>query len=606
MRCIIKKLEIHNFMSFKDDVIDFTKTPGITSIIGVNNDIPNAANGAGKSSAALALFYCLYGKSAVKTSNAFLKNKYIDATDFAVTTTLQIDSATFIIQRGADNYNASYIKLYRDTDGDVVDITPASIAESDALIIHMLNGLTADIFLKTVFLTPAYGANFFTLSKRNKTEFLNLVSGTNKLYDINTRINKDINDVNTDIKIIDNMLVSLTKANSDLRKKKTAFLEKQAEINQTYVETAAKLNATITNVKADLAEIEGKTLINAANKVTTVNNTRRKLSADIQQLKLSIGKLDVAKKTLLTKNTHINAFIDRNQTLCDSICETCLPVVKDILNITTMTTDKTDNDKVLAQIDKARTQCISDLSKLNDKKTATDSEHETVSQEHAAFVSQRANLERELDSSVCHLKLLNDKHNEVADDVFSDMIVANDEKLSKQHENKTALIKDRQQLSILKFATDSATIHKYVTSRFVQDINHYVSKYLSNMGVNYYCKFDNDFTYTFVTPAGEMTYDNFSSGEKMRLNIAMSFAFRQLLMTYLNIDVNVIILDEYLDSNLDELAIAGITSLLTDIKQNPFYNIFLISHRKEFLAGSIDDIMTVTKNNGISTVSYST
>lgn len=55
MRCIIKKLEIHNFMSFKDDVIDFTKTPGITSIIGVNNDIPNAANGAGKSSAALAL-----------------------------------------------------------------------------------------------------------------------------------------------------------------------------------------------------------------------------------------------------------------------------------------------------------------------------------------------------------------------------------------------------------------------------------------------------------------------------------------------------------------------------------------------------------------------
>ena len=123
------------------------------------------------------------------------------------------------------------------------------------------------------------------------------------------------------------------------------------------------------------------------------------------------------------------------------------------------------------------------------------------------------------------------------------------------------------------------------------------------MGVNYTVVFDNNLTYSFMTQSGEMSYELFSSGEKMRLNIATSFAFRKLLFKYLNIDINLLVLDEYVDSALDRLAISGIINLLNEIKlENDFYNIYVISHRSEVLSEFGGNQLIVRKTNGISRI----
>lgn len=605
MQCVIKKLEINNFMSFADDVIDFSAKPGITSILGVNNDIPGAANGAGKSSGPIALFYCLYGKSAIKTKNKFLKNKYVnDNTGFSVTLTLNIDGVEFKIHRGADSNGNSFLRLFKKYDDEIVDITPASIYDCEKLIVNTLNGMNADIFLKTVFLTPAYGANFFTLSNTAKNEFLNLISGTDKLYNINSQITKDISEINTNIKILDSELMTLSKNNSILIEKKANYLKQQEENAAAYSEKAAKFETDIIEYKKQITELNS--IINdSKQKITTEKTKNNKIANTIQNINLNISKLNLAKRNIATKDKHIDEFINKNKTICDIVCADCLPKVKDMLNITEMLSTKTSNNELNKQLDAALCQCNNDLTVNIDAANNLTNIITNLTNQYTDTVDNKNKIERLLDATMCNLQLLKDRHNEVSQDVFSSMIETNNKSIADKQLEKTDIIKQRQKLSILQFATDSDTVRKFVTSRFVADINHYISKYLSDMGVNYYCKFENDFTYTFLTPAGEMSYDNFSSGEKMRLNIAMSFALRKLLMTYLNLDVNVLILDEYLDSNLDALAITGITTVLTEIKQNPFYNIFLISHRKEFLSGSIDNIMTVTKTNGISEISYS-
>jgi ABC-type dipeptide/oligopeptide/nickel transport system ATPase subunit len=123
------------------------------------------------------------------------------------------------------------------------------------------------------------------------------------------------------------------------------------------------------------------------------------------------------------------------------------------------------------------------------------------------------------------------------------------------------------------------------------------------MGVGYSIVFNNDLSYTFMTPAGEVSYDTFSSGEKMRLNIAISFTFRKLLFKYLNIDVNVLILDEYVDSALDKLAIGGIINLLNEIcSDNPLTNIYVVSHRNEIVMEINGSKIIVQKTNGISKI----
>ena len=61
MRIDIQRIEIHNFMSFGDEVFDFSMYDGMSLITGKNNDIPNSKNGCGKSALFSALLYGLYG-----------------------------------------------------------------------------------------------------------------------------------------------------------------------------------------------------------------------------------------------------------------------------------------------------------------------------------------------------------------------------------------------------------------------------------------------------------------------------------------------------------------------------------------------------------------
>lgn len=61
MNIIFKKMQMHNFMSFADETIDFSEFDGLTLVQGKNNDIPGSKNGVGKSNMWAALLYALFG-----------------------------------------------------------------------------------------------------------------------------------------------------------------------------------------------------------------------------------------------------------------------------------------------------------------------------------------------------------------------------------------------------------------------------------------------------------------------------------------------------------------------------------------------------------------
>jgi DNA repair exonuclease SbcCD ATPase subunit len=112
--------------------------------------------------------------------------------------------------------------------------------------------------------------------------------------------------------------------------------------------------------------------------------------------------------------------------------------------------------------------------------------------------------------------------------------------------------------------------------------------------------------YIFKTNGGTCEYDSFSSGERMRLNIAVSFAFRDFMATRSNIVSNILILDEYIDSNIDALAIEGIINILKEYIMIYNQNIFVISHRKEIDNSIFTNIIQVQKQNNVSKIKYLT
>ena len=124
------------------------------------------------------------------------------------------------------------------------------------------------------------------------------------------------------------------------------------------------------------------------------------------------------------------------------------------------------------------------------------------------------------------------------------------------------------------------------------------------MGANFTCIFDENMDYEFMTDGGPCEYDNFSSGEKMRLLIASSFAFKDFMMTRTSMESNILVIDEFIDSNLDSKAIDSILKILKEYSYLYNQSIYVISHRKEIDNSIFDNIIQVVKEKNISRITY--
>ena len=349
MKCKISKVKIHNFLSFADEEYDFSSKSGITTIIGINDDIPGAANGCGKTALVTAIFYVLFGKDGLKTKNKFLKNRYVESNEYWIQLFVEIDGKNFKIERGSIG-TESYLKMFTISNGVEQNITKASIFETEAALKRTLSNITPDIFLKTVLLSPALGKNFFGLSPKEKMEFLNMLSGTKRIYDINDLVVKDINNINTEIKILDNSLMSLSKQIESLEEKKKDFIAKHEELKKIHDEKTAELNEKI---RKDTESIKTKTeeFNQRESERIKLANELEKLQEEQSKIKIKLVAKASEAKSLQDKNEQMKKFIDKNTALRNLLCEKCKPRVDELLNIGVLTSHIDENN---AKIDELR------------------------------------------------------------------------------------------------------------------------------------------------------------------------------------------------------------------------------------------------------------
>ena len=113
MRIDIKRIEIHNFMSFGDEVFDFDKQHGMSLVTGKNFDIPNGKNGAGKSTLFATLLYGLYGQLSNKVKAENIANRYLGDKEVRVAVYLDLDGKTYKAASGLNKRAQGYFNLFR-------------------------------------------------------------------------------------------------------------------------------------------------------------------------------------------------------------------------------------------------------------------------------------------------------------------------------------------------------------------------------------------------------------------------------------------------------------------------------------------------------------
>lgn len=158
-----------------------------------------------------------------------------------------------------------------------------------------------------------------------------------------------------------------------------------------------------------------------------------------------------------------------------------------------------------------------------------------------------------------------------------------------------------------KFLLDLLTskdsfVRKKIIDQNLSYLNARLTHYLDKIGLPHNVVFKNDLTVEITELGRELDFDNLSRGERNRLILGLSFAFRDVWEN-LYAPINTLFIDELIDSGLDTMGVENSLAILKDMSRRRHKSIWLVSHREE-LAGRVPNVLKVIKENGFT--SYNT
>jgi DNA repair exonuclease SbcCD ATPase subunit len=148
-------------------------------------------------------------------------------------------------------------------------------------------------------------------------------------------------------------------------------------------------------------------------------------------------------------------------------------------------------------------------------------------------------------------------------------------------------------------------VRKFVLSKIMPFFNTKINHYLKIMGSDYSLMFDNNLVEKVITRTREVRdYNNFSSGEKKRIDLAILLALMDIAKVQNSVDTNILVLDEVLDTSMDN---EGVESFLFFLKNGfkQLYGdkcIYIITHRNDISADTFDRIIALKKTKNFTII----
>ena len=170
--------------------------------------------------------------------------------------------------------------------------------------------------------------------------------------------------------------------------------------------------------------------------------------------------------------------------------------------------------------------------------------------------------------------------------------------------NNLNVLKDHQDFLYKLLTNKDSFIRKRIIEQNLQYLNSRLAYYLTKLGLPHEVAFQPDLTVEITELGRELDFDNLSRGERNRLILGLSWAFRDVFES-MNTPINFMAIDELIDSGMDTNGVDAALGVLKKIERERNKNIFLISHRDE-LVGRVNTILQVIKEGGFTTFSTDT
>ena len=578
----IKNLTVKNFMSVGNvtQAIDFDRTD-LTLILGENLDLggddSGARNGTGKTTIINALSYGLYGNALTNIKKDNLINR-TNGKGMLVTIDFEKDGLDYRIERGR---KPNIMKFFvGDVEKQISDESQGDSRETQADIEKLIS-MSHDMFQHVVALNT-YTAPFLSLKANDQRIIIEQLLGITLLSEKaeslkeRAKITRDaIQTEEVRIRAVADANKRIEEQIASLKRRQTLWLTKHNEEIEELNLAYDQLNQI--DIDAELAAHRALDLYNQKSKDIADLNKALKQAELEQARELKIcQRLEREIESLKEHKCHACG-----QDLHDQTHEQQLAAKLDELDAAAA-----NHDSIGADIIKYK-HVIAELGLLGTPPAVFYDKESDAVEHRSTLANLQLNLERKRNDQDPYAEQIEEMTKTALEEISYDKI------------NELTKVREHEEFLLKLLTNKDSFIRKKIIDQNLSYLNTRLGYYLEKIGLPHQVEFQNDLTVSITELGRDLDFDNLSRGERNRLILSLSWAFRDVWESLYQ-KINLLFVDELIDSGLDASGMESSLAILKKISRDSKKSVWLVSHRDE-LVSRVENILKVTKSNGFTT-----
>jgi DNA repair exonuclease SbcCD ATPase subunit len=512
-------------------------------------------NGSGKSTLLDALTFSLFGKPFRKVNKGNVINS-INGKNCVVEIEFSISEKHYKVIRGVKP------NVFEIWVNDIMLNQDAAVRDyQEHLEKHILR-MNFKTFTQVVILGSASFIPFMQLSPADRRSVIENLLDI-QIFSVMSSIAKNKLQVNRDHRERNRLTLNSKEENKSyvertLRSLKQNSEEKLAELKET--NSGLESERAELMVALELKEKQIDTLLSSANNDSTLRVKHTKLVALQTKMEHNKSRLEKA-----------NSFYHENDS-----CPTCLQDISEDFKQDSKSQNDTKINEINDGLNKITIQiesCIDEISKI-------DSILDSVNKLRIHVSSDKSSL-RSIEKHIEQIK------QQIAGFATSDKAVQDSERqlkvvtsdISVLQKEKETLLDEKQYIDTMITILKDGGIKTRIIKQYLPIINKHINRYLSNLGFFVNFEIDENFEESIKSRyRDEFSYNNFSEGEKLRIDLSILLTWRQIAKLKNSVNVNIIVFDEILDRAMDSSGVDEFIRLMWDMGDDT--NVFIISHKE--------------------------
>jgi len=533
-------------------------------------------NGAGKSTLLDALCFGLYGKGFRNLKKDLLINS-INNKDLLVEIEFDVGKKSYKVIRGA---KPNKFELYLE---NVLINQDATMRDYQEHLEKNILKMSHRSFTQVAILGSANFTPFMQLRARDRRKLVEDLLDISIFSTMKDILRKKIANHNVEVKETSHEIDLLEERISGLNEQVQALQKNRDDQISKYEKTVKE---TEDNIRSLMEKINEKTedVVALESTIKNQDSTQDKLKQVIELEK----QLETARKKAIAD---IEFYEDHDN------CPTCK---QDLDNEHKEKCIAEKQDKV-SEIKTALSTIDKQISELNDEVQRILSVSEQITE-----VQREIGLtQTEITSNQKYIQKLNGQIEElkkaILDETVNDRLTSSEDNLNTLLSKKEDLTNRTHYFEIATLLLRDEGIKSKIIKQYVPIMNKLINKYLANLEFYVGFELDENFEETIKSRFRDVfKYDNFSQGEKMRIDLALLFTWRAVARMKNSVNTNLLILDEVFDSSLDNQGTDDFLRLLNTLTEKT--NAFIISHKGDQLYDKFEEVIRFEKHKNFSRI----